>query len=96
MHARVSTVKGDPASVDAGIENYRANVQPFAREHGKGSVLLVDRATGDALVVTFWEDEASMRASEEAANALRAQAADTMQVSDDPGVARYEVAVYDI
>ena len=37
-----------------------------------------------------------MRASEEAANALRAQAADTMQVSDDPGVARYEVAIYDL
>jgi heme-degrading monooxygenase HmoA len=96
MHARVTTVRGNPAGVDAGIENFKQNVQPFAREHGRGSVLLVDRETGDALVVSFWEDEASMRASEEAANALRAQAAGQMQVSEDPGVARYEVAVYDL
>jgi len=96
MHARVTTVHGNPAEVDAGIENYRANVQPYVREHGKGSVLLVDRATGDALVVSFWGDEAAMRASEEAANALRAQAADRMAVSEEPGVARYEVAIYDL
>lgn len=96
MHARVTTVHGDPTRVEAGIENFKQNVQPFAREHGKGSILLVDRESGDAMVVSFWDDEASMRASEEAANALRAQAADRMAVSNDPGVGRYEVAVYDL
>ena len=96
MHARVTTVHGDPARVEDGIENFKQNVQPFAREHGKGSVLLIDRQTGDAIVVSFWEDEAGMRASEEAANALRAQAADRMSVTNDPDVGRYEVAVYDL
>jgi len=96
MHARVTTVHGNPAGVDAGIENFRTNVAPFAREHGKGSLLLVDRETGDAMVVSFWEDEASLRASEERANALRADAAEQMAASEAPGVGRYEVAVFDI
>ncbi len=96
MHARVTTISGSPADADAGIENFRTNVVPFAREQGKGAILLVDRESGEAIAVTLWEDEASMRASEESANSLRAQAADEMGSAQTPTIGRYEVAVFEV
>lgn len=96
MHARVTTLSGAPGDVDSGIENFNANVVPFAREQGKGSILLVDRQSGEAIAITLWDDEQALRASEEAANALRADAADQMGASDTPNVGRYEVAVFEI
>lgn len=96
MHARVTTISGSPADADAGIDNFRANVVPFAREQGKGAILLVDRNSGEALAITLWDDEQSLRATEESANALRAAAADDMGASDAPKVGRYEVAVFEV
>lgn len=96
MHARVTSLTGTPAEFEAGVENFRANVVPFAREHGKGAMLLVDRASGGALAITLWEDEDALRASEERANALRADAADDLGAQQEPTVARYEVAVFEV
>ena len=96
MHARVTTLSGSPGDVNAGIANFRENVVPFTREQGgKGSILLVDRRSGSAVAITLWEDEAALSASEERANALRAQAAEEMGASGQPSVARYEVAVFE-
>jgi formylmethanofuran dehydrogenase subunit E len=96
MHARVTTLHAAPDTVDAGIENFRANVVPFAREQGKGAILLVDRQSGEAIAITLWEDEEKMRASEEAANTVRAATAQEMGASDAPAVARYEVAAFEV
>jgi hypothetical protein len=96
MHARVTSLAGSSADVDAGVESFRTNVVPFAREHGKGAILLVDRQTGDAVAITLWEDEQALRASEERANALRADAADRMGATEAPDVGRYEVAVFEV
>ena len=96
MHARVTTVPGSAAEIDAGIEGFRANVVPFARENGKGAILLVDRQSGEAIAITLWEDEQALRASEESANALRADAADQMGATQAPAVGRYEVAVFEV
>jgi quinol monooxygenase YgiN len=96
MYARVTSLGGSPADVDAGVANFRENVVPFTREQGgKGAILLVDRESGSAVAITLWEDEAAMSASEERANALRAQAAEEMGTSEQPSVARYEVAVFE-
>lgn len=96
MHARVTTLKGAPEDADNGIDNFRTNVVPFAREQGKGAILLVDRESGEAISITLWEDEQSLRASEDAANALRADAAGQMGASQTPAVGRYEVAVFEV
>jgi hypothetical protein len=97
MHARVTSISGSPEDVEAGITNFRTNVVPFSRdEGGKGAILLVDRQNGEAVAITLWEDEQAMTASEEAANALRAEAASQMGASQQPTVARYEVAVLDV
>jgi hypothetical protein len=96
MHARVTTISGSPADADAGINTFRTSVVPFTREHGRGAILLVDRQSGEAIAITLWEDEQAMRASEESANALRADAADQMGATQAPKVARYEVAVFEV
>jgi heme-degrading monooxygenase HmoA len=96
MHARVTTISGSPANADAGIENFRANVVPFAREQGKGAILLIDRQSGEAVAITLWEDEQTLRATEESANALRADAAGQMDSAETPKVGRYEVAVFEV
>jgi quinol monooxygenase YgiN len=95
MHARVTTLSGSPGNVDAGIANFRDNVVPYAKDEGRGAILLVDRAGGTALAITLWEDEAAMQASEESANDLRARAAEQMGASQ-PTVDRYEVAVFEV
>jgi len=96
MHARVTSLSGTPDDVDAGIANFRDTVVPFARgEGGRGAILLVDRASGSAVAITLWDDEQTLRASEERANALRAEAAEQMGASVQPDVARYEVAVFE-
>jgi quinol monooxygenase YgiN len=96
MHARVTSLSGSPDDVDAGITNFRENVVPFTREEGgRGALLLVDRSSGSAVAITLWEDEQALRASEEQANVLRADAAEQMGASRQPGVARYEVAVFE-
>ena len=71
---------------------------PFTREGGgKGALLLADRQAGKVIAITLWESEdASMRASEEKANELRAQAARTGGAAEAPTVERYEVAVFEI
>jgi heme-degrading monooxygenase HmoA len=97
MHARVTTIYGSPADADAGIENFRTNVVPFAHEQGgKGAILLVDRDRGEAVAITLWDDEQSLQATEESANALRAGAADDMGATGAPKVGRYEVAVFEV
>ena len=96
MHARVTSISGSTTAADAGIENFRANVVPLAREEGKGAILLVDRQSGEAIAITLWEDEQAMRASEESANSLRAQAADQMGAAQTPKIGRYEVAVFEV
>lgn len=97
MHARVSTIEGSSDQVDAGISNFRENVVPFTREGGgKGSLLLADRQTGKVIAITLWESDDALRASEEKANALRAQAATTGGAAQAPTVERYEVAVFEI
>lgn len=60
----------------------------------KSAYLLLDRRSGKALTITLWESEEALRASEEAANKLRGDAAGSAggTVQD---VERYEVALYE-
>jgi hypothetical protein len=97
MHARVSHISGSTADVDAGIDNFRNNALPALRgeEGSSGGILLVDRDTGKGIAITLWADEEAMRASEDRANELRAQAAEVMGASEAATVERYEVAVFE-
>ncbi len=96
MYARVTTFAGSAVDADAGIESFRANVVPWARENGAKTMLLLDRASGEGLAITIWDDEETMRTSEDRAQALRADAVDQIGATAEPMVARYEVAVYEV
>ena len=97
MHARVTAITGSPDQAEAGISDFKDNVAPWVKEQGgRGGILLIDRETGKAIALTLWNDEESMRGSDEAANELRSRVSDAMQSTQAPIVERYEVAVFDI
>ena len=97
MHARVTKFTVEPSRIDDANEYYRSTVLPQARELAgfKGGVALVDREGGNIFTFTLWENEGAMRASEEAGNRLRGQAASDLQFPT-PVVERYEVGVLEI
>ena len=77
MFARVSTLRGAPEHIDDGIRQVREDVLPSVEQMDgfQGAYLLVDRQNGTSISITLWESEEAMRASEEAANQLRSDAA---------------------
>jgi hypothetical protein len=96
MHARVSTITGSPDQAEAGIADFTQSVLPWIKENGgPGGILLIDRESGKAVAITLWNDEESMRRSEEAANEHRRRVSDEMQGAQAPTVERFEVAVFD-
>jgi heme-degrading monooxygenase HmoA len=76
MFARVTWVEIPPEQLEQGITNFREQVVPAARQLAgfSGAALLVDRSTGRAASVTYWESEQTLRDSEAGASTLRTQA----------------------
>lgn len=68
MFCRVTHVQAPEGKVDDGLKLWYENVLPVtkAREGFQGALSLVDRESGKALSITFWEGEAEMLASTEA------------------------------
>ena len=97
MHARVTRFSVEPSRIDDANEYYRSEVLPQARQLTgcKGGVALVDRDGGHIFSFTLWENEEAMRASEDAGNRIRGQAASDLDFST-PVVERYEVGVLEI
>jgi heme-degrading monooxygenase HmoA len=95
MFARVSSYQFAADQADQAVQAFNTVMHPVRQLDGaKGAYLLVDRSSGKALTVTLWESEEALRASEEAANKLRGDAAGSAggTVQD---VERYEVALYE-
>ena len=93
MHARIATFEGDPSSLDQMIEGVRKDVEsdnrPPGLEDAKGVMILVDRKSGKAMGITFFEDEAGMKRGDEALNKMSPDE-QTMQRSS---VEFYEVPI---
>lgn len=66
MHARVTTVQAQPGKIEEAIGIARDSAVPAAKEQPgfKGLTLLSDFDTGKSIVITFWDSEADMQASE--------------------------------
>lgn len=94
MFARVSIFEGNPEGVEGAARNVRETVLPAARElEGfAGILVLADRTTGRSMGITFWETEEALRASEEAADRMRSEAA-AEAGEEIVGVERYEVVL---
>lgn len=94
MHARVLRLTGSAAKIDDGIEAYKSRVAPALREQGgyAGARLIVNRDTGAAMSVTFWQDEKASRASFDALTSIRAEATSQFGAGT-PESTVYEAAV---
>ena len=96
MYARASSMSGDPARVDEAAKILETQLygQLEQVDGFKGVVALGQRDTGRSLVVTFWDSESAMTASEERANQMRGAAAAEIGASGVPEIDRYEVIFY--
>ena len=72
MFARVHTLETTPESHDEGLRIITEQLLPWARESSgfRGIVGLTDRNRETTLLITLWEDEESLRASEPAGDEL--------------------------
>jgi heme-degrading monooxygenase HmoA len=95
MHARISTLQLDASRVDDAVSRVKEQVVPDLEQTDgfKGFTLMVDRQSGEAVGVSFWESEDAMRASEEMGESARQQAGEAGGASAEPQVGRYEVAI---
>jgi heme-degrading monooxygenase HmoA len=92
--ARVSALEGSPDQIDNSIDKVKSETVPKVRElqGNVGMIGLADRRSGRVTAITLWESEDALRRSEEQANRLREQAAQSggQRVGR---VDRYEVAI---
>jgi heme-degrading monooxygenase HmoA len=65
MHARSTSIRGNPTDLDAGIAYVRDEVLPAIQqtEGFVGLSMLADRESGRCIVATAWVDEQAMRAT---------------------------------
>ena len=84
MHARSTTFRGDPSTLDDGIAYVRDKVLPAARQMDGcvGLSMLVDQHTGRCIVTTSWDDADAMHRSADAMQAIRNTAIRIMDGTD--------------
>ncbi len=98
MNVRATRIVADPVqAAAAGTGSYQAMVDSMKHVDGfLGALLLLDRTSGNSLGLTFWENEAKLRASEEVADKFRREGASTIGATTPPTVERFEVVFYGV
>ena len=93
MFARSTTFHGMPDAIDQGIRFVTSEVAPMLDQvRGcRGLSLVVDRDTGMCIATSSWEDEESMRASEDQIRPMRERGQEILGGS--PETDEWEVAV---
>ncbi len=66
MFARLTIFRISPDRVDEGTKRYKESVLPSTREQKgySGTNVMVDRKTGNTVIITFWENEEDAAANE--------------------------------
>jgi len=80
MYVRATRVQSPPDAIEKGIAYFKEKVVPAvkAAPGNAGAVLLVDRKTGSAVGITFWETAQALNASEQLGITSRTQSAAAM------------------
>ena len=91
MFARIGAWQGSTEELDRWIQRSREQVKPSVQKDPglKAAYWLVDREAGKGLIVTFWESEQAMRASEQAR--MQRQTATTAATGARVTTERFEV-----
>ncbi len=94
MHVRISTVTG-ASHIDEGVEFLREEVVPQLQQQKgfRGLSASGDRTAGVVTVLSVWETEEDLAASESAADKARGNAVEVM--GGKASVERYEQAVWE-
>ncbi len=97
MLARVHRLRTTADQYEAGLRMVSEDLLPWARESDGycGTIGVVNRDTGEALVVTLWADEESRAKSAEAAERLSGIAA-LASGADLQAVENFDVSIVDV
>jgi hypothetical protein len=97
MLARLHRLSTTAAQYEAGLKMVRDDLLPWARESDgyAGAVGLVNRETGEALLVTLWSDDDTRSRSAEAAQRLSSMAA-LASGADHESLENYEVSILEV
>ena len=93
MHARSTTIRANPESLESGITLVRDEVMPevMGMDGCVGMSMLVDRLTGRSIVTTAWQSKEAMDATAERVRPLRDRASELL--GGRPQVDEWEIAV---
>ena len=94
IFARIGTWDGSPDELERWISRAREQVKPSVQQDPrlKAAFWLLDRDGGKGLIITVWESEGAMRASEP--SRARRQAATSAATGAKVTTDRYEVVDY--
>jgi heme-degrading monooxygenase HmoA len=96
MHARLTRYEGAASvAVEENLQTKRhvLPTEPGQTEGMKGVVFLTDRKTGSIVVISLWEDEDAMRASEDEATRVREE---VTLPGETASVEHFEVALLEV
>jgi heme-degrading monooxygenase HmoA len=96
MHARMTRYEGAaPETIDENLQQKKhvLPTEPGQTEGMRGVVFLTDRENGSIVVISLWEDDDAMRASEDEATRVREEVTGP---GESASVEHYEVAVLEI
>ena len=98
MHARHTVLQASADKIDELVGQLSEAQLPLLKGQDgyKGFTVMVDRGSGTVVGISFWESEDALRASEEAGDQARSQAAETGGATAEPDVGRYEVVLDDM
>jgi heme-degrading monooxygenase HmoA len=97
MFLRATRIQAPPDKIGAAIDNFETNVVKGLRSApgNQGAVLLVDRNSGAALGVTYWESAKALAASEQIGIQSRTQAVKNVSGAHIVNVERAELMIMD-
>lgn len=92
MYARMTRMQVRQDAIDGGIADFEKRVaEPASKWPGfQGIVLLVNREKGEAISVSYWKDEAALKATDALSSQIR------KEVADGNGTTVVEVATGEI
>ncbi len=97
MFLRVTRVQAPPDKVNDAIKNFETNIVKSARSApgNQGAILLVNRETGVAQGITYWESAKALAAAEQFGIQTRTQAVKNVPGSQIVNVERAELMIMD-
>jgi hypothetical protein len=96
MHARMTRYEGAaPETIEDTLQTKKGILPTeFGQTEGmKGTIFLTDRQSGTVVVISLWQDEEALRASEDEATRVREEVTGTGETAS---VERYEVALLSV